>query len=74
MEELPLELIGDDAEGVGYLPKQRVADAVSFVESVRRVAAGRSASVAAMVRARESYPRARSTAPRLSRCGSSADE
>jgi DNA-binding NarL/FixJ family response regulator len=51
----PLESIGDEAEGVGYLPKQRVADAASFVESVRRVAAGGSASVAAMMRARQSW-------------------
>jgi DNA-binding NarL/FixJ family response regulator len=39
-ERYPLELIGDDAEGVGYLLKQRVADAASFAGSVRRVAAG----------------------------------
>jgi len=42
-ERYPLELIGDNAEGVGYLLKQRVADAASFVASVRRVAAGGSA-------------------------------
>jgi DNA-binding NarL/FixJ family response regulator len=42
-ERYPLELIGDDAEGVGYLLKQRVADAASFAGSVRRVAAGGSA-------------------------------
>jgi len=42
-ERYPLELIGDDAEGVGYLLKTRVADVPSFVESVRRVAAGGSA-------------------------------
>ena len=42
-ERYPLELIGDDAEGVGYLLKQRVADAQSFVDAVRRVAAGGSA-------------------------------
>lgn len=42
-ERYPLELIGDDAEGVGYLLKQRVADAQSFVDAVQRVAAGGSA-------------------------------
>lgn len=42
-ERYPLELIGDDAEGVGYLLKVRVADVESFVEAVRRVAAGGSA-------------------------------
>jgi DNA-binding NarL/FixJ family response regulator len=42
-ERYPLELIGDDSEGVGYLLKQRVADAQSFVDAVRRVAAGGSA-------------------------------
>ena len=42
-ERYPLELIGDDAEGVGYLLKQRVADAQSFVDAVRRVASGGSA-------------------------------
>lgn len=42
-ERYPLDLIGDDAEGVGYLLKTRVADVPSFVESVRRVAAGGSA-------------------------------
>ncbi|WP_233243663.1 MULTISPECIES: response regulator transcription factor [Solirubrobacterales] len=42
-EQYPLDLIGDDAEGVGYLLKTRVADVPSFVESVRRVASGGSA-------------------------------
>jgi DNA-binding NarL/FixJ family response regulator len=42
-EQYPLDLIGADAEGVGYLLKQRVADAESFVEAVKRVAAGGSA-------------------------------
>ena len=36
-------LIGDRAEGVGYLLKERVADVPAFVEAVRRVAAGGSA-------------------------------
>jgi DNA-binding NarL/FixJ family response regulator len=42
-EQYPLDLIGDDAEGVGYLLKTRVADVPSFVESVKRVAGGGSA-------------------------------
>lgn len=42
-ERYPLDLIGDDAAGVGYLLKQRVADAASFVDAIRRVAAGGSA-------------------------------
>ncbi|MFP5380080.1 MAG: response regulator [Vicinamibacteria bacterium] len=42
-ERYPLDLIGDDAEGVGYLLKTRVADVGSFVDAVRRVAAGGSA-------------------------------
>lgn len=42
-ERYPLELIGDDARGAGYLLKERVADVDSFVDAVRRVAAGGSA-------------------------------
>lgn len=42
-ERYPLELIGEDAARVGYLLKQRVADAASFVDAIRRVAAGGSA-------------------------------
>jgi len=42
-ERYPLDLIGDDAEGVGYLLKSRVGDVGSFVEAVRRVAGGGSA-------------------------------
>lgn len=39
-DRYPLELVGDRAEGVGYLLKQRVGDLKLFVDSVRRVAAG----------------------------------
>jgi DNA-binding NarL/FixJ family response regulator len=39
-ESYALELIADDAEGVGYLLKDRVMDIDGFVESIRRVAAG----------------------------------
>ena len=42
-ERYPLDLIGDDASGVGYLLKDRVADIASFADAVRRVAAGGSA-------------------------------
>jgi DNA-binding NarL/FixJ family response regulator len=38
-----LELIADDAQGVGYLLKDRVRDLDQFVAAVRRVAAGGSA-------------------------------
>jgi DNA-binding NarL/FixJ family response regulator len=42
-EEYALELLGEDAAGVGYLLKDRVSDGHQFAESVRRVAAGGSA-------------------------------
>ena len=42
-ERYPLDLIGEDATGVGYLLKTRIGDVDSFVESIRRVAAGGSA-------------------------------
>ncbi|GAB3047496.1 response regulator transcription factor [Intrasporangium mesophilum] len=35
-----LELVGDDASGVGYLLKDRVRDVAEFIDSVERVAAG----------------------------------
>jgi DNA-binding NarL/FixJ family response regulator len=38
-----LELVGDRAEGVGYLLKQRVSDLALFAEAVRRVSRGGSA-------------------------------
>jgi DNA-binding NarL/FixJ family response regulator len=42
-ESYALNLIGDRAEGVGYLLKERVADVSTFVDALRRVAAGGSA-------------------------------
>jgi DNA-binding NarL/FixJ family response regulator len=39
-ERYALELIGERAEGVGYLLKHRVGDIASFVDAVTRVAAG----------------------------------
>jgi DNA-binding NarL/FixJ family response regulator len=42
-ESYALDLIGDRAEGVGYLLKERVGDVTAFVDAVERVAAGGSA-------------------------------
>jgi DNA-binding NarL/FixJ family response regulator len=44
-----LELVGDDASGVGYLLKDRVRDVAEFVEAVERVAAGGTAFDPAVV-------------------------
>ena len=38
--EYAVELIGDDARGVGYLLKDRIADFEEFADALRRVAAG----------------------------------
>jgi ActR/RegA family two-component response regulator len=40
---LATQLLGDDAEGVGYLLKDRISDVDDFVDAVRRVARGGSA-------------------------------
>jgi DNA-binding NarL/FixJ family response regulator len=42
-EDYALELLGDDAAGVGYLLKDRVSDLDRFVDAVRRVGEGGSA-------------------------------
>jgi DNA-binding NarL/FixJ family response regulator len=42
-EDYALELIGESAEGVGYLLKERVGDVEAFTDAVARVAAGGSA-------------------------------
>jgi DNA-binding NarL/FixJ family response regulator len=42
-EAYALDLIGDNARGVGYLLKDRIADVHSFADAVRRVAQGGSA-------------------------------
>jgi DNA-binding NarL/FixJ family response regulator len=42
-EAYAIDLIGDDARGVGYLLKDRIADLDSFTDAIRRVAAGGSA-------------------------------
>jgi DNA-binding NarL/FixJ family response regulator len=39
-EECALKLIGDRADGVGYLLKERVGDVAAFIEAVGRVADG----------------------------------
>jgi len=44
-----MELIGDDAQGVGYLLKDRVSEVGEFVSAVKRVAAGGSALDPAIV-------------------------
>jgi DNA-binding NarL/FixJ family response regulator len=43
VERAAVELIGDDAGGVGYLLKDRVRDLDAFAEAIRRVADGGSA-------------------------------
>jgi len=42
-EAYALDLIGDDAAGVGYLLKDRVADVAAFTEAILRVSRGGSA-------------------------------
>ena len=42
-EEYAVELIGESAEGVGYLLKERVGDVHAFTDAVERVAGGGSA-------------------------------
>jgi DNA-binding NarL/FixJ family response regulator len=42
-DEYALQLLGDDAAGVGYLLKDRVSDFEQFTDAVRRVAEGGSA-------------------------------
>ncbi len=44
-----VDLIGDRPEGVGYLLKERVGDAATFVDAIARVAAGGSALDAEVV-------------------------
>jgi DNA-binding NarL/FixJ family response regulator len=52
-----LDLVGDNAAGVGYLLKDRVADLALFLEAVRRVAAGGSALDPAVVERMIGKPR-----------------
>jgi DNA-binding NarL/FixJ family response regulator len=58
-ERYALDLIGDSAEGVGYLLKDRVADLTEFLDALERVAAGGSAldpEVVAQLLARSRHP------------------
>jgi DNA-binding NarL/FixJ family response regulator len=48
-EDYALDLIGDSAEGVGYLLKARVGDVQTFTDAVARVAAGGTALDAQVV-------------------------
>ena len=43
MERAAVELFGDDASGIGYLLKDRVADLDAFIDALNRVANGGSA-------------------------------
>jgi putative serine protease PepD len=77
-ERYAVDLIGDRAEGVGYLLKERVGDVAAFIDAVDRVASGGSALdpevVARMLgrRARESALRPwRSTSRASSRSSTS---
>ena len=39
-DQYAMELVGDNARGVGYLLKEKVADIATFTDAVKRVAAG----------------------------------
>ncbi len=52
-----LELVGDRAEGVGYLLKHRVGDLSAFIDAVRRVARGGSALDPDVIQQMVSRPR-----------------
>jgi DNA-binding NarL/FixJ family response regulator len=60
------DLIGDRAEGIGYLLKERVADIDAFVDAVERVAAGGSALDPVIVARMLGHPRTESPLDRLS--------
>jgi DNA-binding NarL/FixJ family response regulator len=62
-----LELVGDRAEGVGYLLKDRVGDLPSFAEAVRRVAGGGSVLDPEVVARLVGRRRKRSVVEQLSR-------
>ena len=49
-DRYPLELVGDRAEGVGYMLKDRIGDIRGFTDSVRRIAGGGSVLDPAVVR------------------------
>jgi DNA-binding NarL/FixJ family response regulator len=62
-----LDLVGDHAEGVGYLLKERLGDLTSFTEAVRRVARGGSALDPEVVQRMVSRPRAPGALAELTR-------
>ena len=59
-----VDLIGDNAEGVGYLLKERVGNVSVFVDAVCRVAAGGTALDSVIVGRMPSRRRSASAAPR----------
>ena len=61
-----LELVGDRAEGVGYLLKDRIGDIETFTEAVRRVAGGGTVLDSEVVARLVGRRRNRSTVERLS--------
>jgi DNA-binding NarL/FixJ family response regulator len=65
-DQYPLALIGDHANGVGYLLKDRVGDLPSFVEAIRRVAGGGSVLDPEVVRRLVRRPRRTSEVDELS--------
>jgi DNA-binding NarL/FixJ family response regulator len=63
-ERYAVDLIGDRADGVGYLLKERVGDVEAFIEAVGRVASGGSAldpEVVSRMLGRRSHPLAELT-------------
>jgi DNA-binding NarL/FixJ family response regulator len=65
-DRYPLELVGEHAEGVGYLLKDRVGDLPSFVAAVERVAQGGSVLDPLVVGRMVSRPRRESPIDELS--------
>jgi DNA-binding NarL/FixJ family response regulator len=65
---LAMKLLGDRAEGVGYLLKDRISDVAEFLTAVRRVAAGGSAIdptiVSTLLSRRRSHDRLAQLTPR----------
>ena len=68
-EQYAVDLIGDRAEGVGYLLKERVGDVEAFVDAVNRVASGGTAldpEVVARMLGRRSQQSPLASSPRAS--------
>jgi len=65
-EAYALDLIGDDAAGVGYLLKDRVADVAAFTDAIRRVSRGGSALDPEVVAQMIGRPRRRDPVANLS--------